>query len=38
MIYSPGSYQFTDFPRVGAPLQHLLAIVTTLGIRVFWGV
>jgi len=38
MVYGPGGYQFTDFLRVGAPLQLLLAVVTTLGIWVFWGV
>lgn len=38
MVYGPGGYRFTDFARVGAPLQLLLAIVTTLGIAVFWGV
>ena len=38
MVYGPGGYRFTDFFRVGAPLQILLAIVTTLGIWFFWGV
>jgi di/tricarboxylate transporter len=38
MVYSPGGYRFTDFVRVGAPLQALLAVVTTLGIAFFWGV
>ena len=38
MVYGPGGYEFTDFIRVGAPLQLLLAGVTTVGIWVFWGV
>ena len=38
MVYSPGGYRFTDFVRVGAPLQLLLTVVTTVGIAVWWGV
>jgi di/tricarboxylate transporter len=38
MVYGPGGYRFTDFFRVGAPLQLLLAVVTTLGIATIWGV
>jgi di/tricarboxylate transporter len=38
MVYGPGGYEFTDYFRVGAPLQLLLAAVTTLGIWAFWGV
>ncbi|MFC5277505.1 SLC13 family permease [Halorubrum rubrum] len=37
MVYGPGGYKFTDFARVGAPLQLILTIVTTVGITVFWG-
>jgi di/tricarboxylate transporter len=37
-VYGPGGYEFRDYARVGGPLQVLLAIVTTLGIAVFWGV
>ena len=36
-VYGPGGYKFTDFVRVGAPLQLLLSVVTTLGIAFFWG-
>jgi len=38
MVYGPGGYEFTDFARVGAPLQLLLTIVTTAGIVAIWGV
>ncbi len=37
MVYGPGGYKFTDFARVGAPLQFLLTVVTTAGIAFFWG-
>ena len=38
MVYGPGGYKFTDFFRLGAPLQVILTVVTTLGIVYFWGV
>nr|WP_199243425.1 SLC13 family permease [Halopenitus persicus] len=38
MVYGPGGYRFTDFVRVGAPLQAILTVVTTLGIVAIWGV
>jgi len=37
MVYGPGGYQFTDFLKVGGPLQFLLAAVTTVGIAGIWG-
>ncbi|WP_411965274.1 SLC13 family permease [Haloferax sp. YSMS24] len=37
MVYGPGGYRFTDYLRVGGPLQMLLTVVTTLGIVLFWG-
>ncbi|WP_227133266.1 SLC13 family permease [Halorubellus salinus] len=37
MVYGPGGYKFTDFARVGAPLQLILTVVTTVGIVFFWG-
>ena len=37
MVYGPGGYEFTDFLRVGGPLQILLALVTTAGIFLIWG-
>jgi len=36
-VYGPGGYRFTDYVRVGAPLQAIFAIVTTLGIPVVFG-
>ncbi|SEH37009.1 TrkA-C domain-containing protein [Halopenitus malekzadehii] len=37
MVYGPGGYRFSDFLRVGGPLQLLVAVVTTVGIVVGWG-
>ena len=37
MVYGPGGYKFTDFFRVGAPLQLILTVVTTVGIVRIWG-
>ncbi|WP_418283149.1 SLC13 family permease [Halorubrum sp. DTA98] len=37
MVYGPGGYEFADFLRVGAPLQFLLAVVTTATIWAVWG-
>jgi di/tricarboxylate transporter len=37
-VYGPGGYRFTDYLRVGTPLQLLLAVVTTVGIVVLVGV
>ena len=34
----PGGYRFTDFARVGAPLQLRLTVVTPLGIVGLYGV
>jgi len=38
MVYGPGGYTFGDFVRVGAPLQLILTVVTTLGIVFFFGI
>ncbi|ELZ12611.1 citrate/succinate, 2-oxoglutarate/malate transporter [Halovivax asiaticus JCM 14624] len=38
MVYGPGQYEFTDFLRVGGPLQLLLSVVTSIGIVAIWGV
>ena len=36
MIYSPGGYRFTDFIKVGGPLNLLLMVVASLLIPIFW--
>jgi len=36
-VYGPGGYKFSDYVRVGAPLQLLLSFVTVAGIVTFWG-
>ncbi|WEL18700.1 Di- and tricarboxylate transporter [Halorhabdus sp. SVX81] len=36
-VYGPGGYEFMDYVRAGAPLQAIFAVVTTLGIALFWG-
>ena len=36
-VYGPGGYKFTDYLRVGTPLQAIFAVVTTLGIYFLWG-
>jgi di/tricarboxylate transporter len=36
-VYGPGGYKFSDYARVGAPLQLLLSVVTIVGISWMWG-
>ena len=36
MIYNTGRYKFTDFTKVGLPLNILLLIISTLLIPIFW--
>ncbi len=36
LVYGPGGYRFTDFTRVGLPLNILLAITASLLIPVIW--
>lgn len=36
MIYGTGLYRFTDFARVGAPLNLILAVVTSIAIHWLW--
>ncbi|WP_353634962.1 SLC13 family permease [Halobacterium sp. NMX12-1] len=35
-VYGPGGYKFSDYVRVGMPLQLLLSFVTVAGIAFFW--
>lgn len=37
MVYGPGGYRFTDYLKVGAPLNLLLAVVAALAIPRMWG-
>lgn len=37
LIYGPGRYRFTDFTRVGAPLNLLFWILGTIFIPLFWA-
>ncbi len=37
MVFNQGGYRFSDFFRVGAPLQLVLAIATSAGIAFWWG-
>jgi len=36
MVYGPGNYRFTDFTRVGLPLQIILAVMTVAIVPVVW--
>jgi len=36
-VYGPGGYRFSDYIRVGGPLQLVFAAVTTVGIVAIWG-
>ena len=37
LIFSPGRYRFTDFTKIGAPLNLLFWILGTVFIPVFWA-
>ncbi len=36
MVYGPGGYRFSDFLKVGLPLQVLLAVVTPIVVSELW--
>jgi di/tricarboxylate transporter len=36
MVYGPGGYKFTDFMRVGIPMNLIIGIWTCLLIPLFW--
>jgi di/tricarboxylate transporter len=36
MVYAPGGYKFSDFTRIGLPLNIILWILCVLLIPVFW--
>ena len=36
MVYGPGGYKFTDYMRVGIPLNIITALVAALLIPVIW--
>lgn len=36
MIYGPGGYRFTDFLRVGAPLNLIMWLIAVILIPIFW--
>ncbi len=38
MIYGTGVLRFSDFPRVGAPLNLILMVVTSLAVVRFWPI
>jgi len=36
MVYGPGGYRFSDFLRIGVPMNLLMALVTIAAIPFIW--
>jgi di/tricarboxylate transporter len=36
MVYGPGGYRFSDYVRIGLPLNFIVGAVTVLLAPVFW--
>ena len=36
LVYAPGGYRFTDFLKIGAPLNLSVGILASLLIPLFW--
>lgn len=36
MVYGPGGYRFSDFLRIGVPMNVVVGVATILAITVFW--
>ncbi|MGY6549272.1 MAG: SLC13 family permease [Roseinatronobacter sp.] len=36
MVYGPGGYKFTDFLKIGIPMNLILAVVAAVFIPIFW--
>lgn len=36
MVYGPGGYRFTDYPRLGVPLNLLVLVLLVLLVPLFW--
>ena len=36
LVYGPGGYRFTDFMRVGIPMNIMMAIIASITIPFIW--
>ena len=36
MVYGPGGYRFSDFFRIGIPMNLLMATVTIISVPLLW--
>lgn len=36
MVYGPGGYKFTDFTKIGLPLNLIIAAITLILVPIFW--